>query len=349
LRAPAARRARSAAQPVARRLQSASAGLDVIQYDLVIPTLGCDSLTRSLDALCGSKGPRPRQLVVVDDRREPERALRLPSSVSSHHLVCIVATGGCGVAAARNAGARVGVAEWLVFLDDDVLPDPDWCERLELDLRSLPRGVAISHGLVRSSGAPGRNGADVAVRRDLFAALGGFDERFRRPHREGAELVLRADRAGLRAVRGRRAVTPAPSPSHFLDGVRAQAGNADDALLGALHGSDWREKVGEPRSRLQLHVLWLAAGLVSFAAALIGAPRVSRAALCVWLLAAVELAAHRAGRGPLRVREILRAAATSLLIPPAAVGWAAWGRLRALRLRGAGDRSRTCTPCGNGF
>jgi len=93
-------------------------------YDLVIPTIGRESLQRLLDALSCSRGPKPHNIVLVDDRRDSERSLRLPSSLSEQHLVCIVATGGRGPAAARNAGARVGTAEWLVFLDDDVVPDP---------------------------------------------------------------------------------------------------------------------------------------------------------------------------------------------------------------------------------
>src|SRR5215831_8609537 len=87
-------------------------GVPMTHYDLVIPTIGRDSLARSLDALSHSSGPRPHNIVLVDDRRDPERSLRLPSSLSEHHLVCIVATGGRGLAAARNAGARVGTAEW---------------------------------------------------------------------------------------------------------------------------------------------------------------------------------------------------------------------------------------------
>ena len=234
-------------------------------YDLVIPTIGRESLQRLLDALSCSRGPKPHNIVLVNDRRDPERSLRLPSSLSEQHLVCIVATGGRDPAAARNAGARVGTAEWLVFLDDDVVPDPDWCERLAHDLQTLPRQVAVSRGWISVPELPGRKSvdfehrsfatSDLAMRRAHFVALGGFDLRFRRPHREDTELLLRAQAAGLGVTRGTRSATHVARPDRFLDSVRAQAGNADDVLLAALYGSRWRRRAGEGHGRLHRHAL----------------------------------------------------------------------------------------------
>ena len=260
-------------------------------YDLVIPTIGRESLQRLLDALSCSRGPKPHNIVLVDDRRDSERSLRLPSSLSEQHLVCIVATGGRGPAAARNAGARVGTAEWLVFLDDDVVPDPDWCERLAHDLQTLPRQVAVSRGWISVPELPGRKSvdfehrsfatSDLAMRRAHFVALGGFDLRFRRPHREDTELLLRAQAAGLGVTRGTRSATHVARPDRFLDSVRAQAGNADDVLLAALYGSRWRRRAGEGHGRLHRHALTAAAGITAFCAAPRGAPRLALAALGV--------------------------------------------------------------------
>src|SRR3954453_15098669 len=171
----------------------------------VVPTIGRPSLDVLLDALAGASGPRPAELVLVDDRPtgvplEPERPGLPP--------VRVVRTGGGGPAAARNLGWRTAHTSWIAFLDDDVVPDPDWYEKLAGHLAALPAGVAGTQarprvplpearrptdwergtaGLATSSWIT----ADLAYRRAALAAVGGFDERFPRAFREDSDLALR--------------------------------------------------------------------------------------------------------------------------------------------------------------
>src|SRR5919202_4009556 len=118
------------------------------ECSVVVPTVGRPSLDVLLDALAQAPGPRPAELVLVDDRPtgEPPRPTRpgLPP-------VRVVRTGGGGPARARNLGWRTARTEWIAFLDDDVVPDPDWYERLERDLRDLPADVAGSQGRGRGA------------------------------------------------------------------------------------------------------------------------------------------------------------------------------------------------------
>src|SRR3954452_2428729 len=113
---------------------------------VVVPTIGRPSLDVLLDALAAASGPRPPELILVDDRPggQPLEADRpgLPP-------VRVVRTGGGGPARARNLGWRTARTEWIAVLDDDVVPDPDWYERLERDLAELPADVAGSQGQVR--------------------------------------------------------------------------------------------------------------------------------------------------------------------------------------------------------
>ena len=51
----------------------------------------------------------------------------------------------------------------------------------------------------------------MAYRRDVLAAVGGFDERFPRAYREDADLGLRVVGAGWRIVRGARVTSCIPS------------------------------------------------------------------------------------------------------------------------------------------
>src|SRR6476469_3479674 len=113
---------------------------------VVVPTIGRPSLEVLLDALAGARGPRPAALVLVDDRPSgpalrPDRPGLPP--------VRVVRTGGGGPARARNLGWRTAATPWIAFLDDDVVPDDDWYEALDADLRALAADVAGSQGRVR--------------------------------------------------------------------------------------------------------------------------------------------------------------------------------------------------------
>src|SRR5215207_2618066 len=112
---------------------------------VVVPTIGRPSLDVLLEALAAARGPRPAELVLVDDRPAGE-----PLRVDHPGLppVRVVGTGGGGPARARNLGWRTARSEWIAFLDDDVVPDADWYERLAADLADLPADVAGSQGRV---------------------------------------------------------------------------------------------------------------------------------------------------------------------------------------------------------
>src|SRR5688500_18631017 len=110
------------------------------QTSVVMPTIGRPTLDALLDALAVAPGPRPAELILVDDRPSgaplrPERPGLPP--------VRVVRTGGGGPARARNLGWRTARTEWIAFLDDDVVPDPDWYHRLDRDLADLPADVEI--------------------------------------------------------------------------------------------------------------------------------------------------------------------------------------------------------------
>src|SRR4051812_41778801 len=108
---------------------------------VVVPTIGRPSLDVLLDSLASGTGPRPAELILVDDRPagaelRPERPGLPP--------VRVLRTGGGGPARARNLGWRSARTEWIAFLDDDVVPDRDWYEELERDIADLAPDVAGS-------------------------------------------------------------------------------------------------------------------------------------------------------------------------------------------------------------
>ncbi len=251
-------------------------------FDVVVPTVGRDSLLRLLSALADAEGPRPGRVLVVDDRRDQRR----PLPGGSLAEVWVVAGRGAGPAAARNLGWRRASAEWVAFLDDDVVPSPTWLADLARDLERLGPEVAASQGRVRVPMPSGRRPtdwernvggletarwatADMAYRRSVLDEVGGFDERFPRAYREDADLGLRVDRAGYQIVTGRREVSHPVRAAGGLISLRLQAGNADDALMWGLHGPGWRGSAGVPRGRRGRHLVVTGLGLVGLGGLLV--------------------------------------------------------------------------------
>jgi HAD superfamily hydrolase (TIGR01662 family) len=249
--------------------------------------------------------------------------------------VRVLRSGGRGPAAARNVGWRAADTEWVAFLDDDVLPGPDWAAQLEQDLQVLAPDVGASQGRIdvplpterRPTDAErGTAGlaharwitADMAYRRTALERVGGFDERFRRAYREDADLALRVIAAGYRIVDGQRRTLHPIRPSGPLASLWAQRGNADDALMRRRHGPRWRQHIGERPSRLPQHTLTTLA-LTAWLAHRWRA----RAWGLMWVGLVGEFAFRRILPGPRTVGEISRMVVTSVAIPPVAC----WHRL----------------------
>jgi histidinol-phosphate phosphatase family protein len=292
-------------------------------FDVVVPTSGRASLDRLLAALDRLDGPRPERVIVVRDERRD------------------------GPAATRNRGWRGSRAEWVAFIDDDVVPEQDWLMRLARDIAEP--GLAGSQGRIRVPLPTGRRAtdwernvagletarwatADMAYRRSALAAVGGFDERFRRPYREDADLALRLLRAGFRLGRGTRRVTHPVGRAGPLVSLTLQAGNADDALMDALHGRGWQDAAGARAGRRTRHVLTAAAGATALAAGTVGLRRTAAVAGAAWAVGTAELAWARVAPGPRTPREVATMAATSVAMPFAATGWWLWGLARSRRL-----------------
>jgi histidinol-phosphate phosphatase family protein len=283
----------------------------VTDYTVVIPTTGRPSLRPILDTLAGVA-----PVIVVNDR---DGNLDVPAGV------VVVRSGGRGPAAARNLGWRTAETEWIAFLDDDVQIAPDWAAQLASDLSGLPPDVAASQARIvvplpvdrrptdDERGTAGLETAqwitaDMAYRRSALVEVGGFDERFPRAFREDSDLALRVIRAGHRIVRGSRVTTHPARRAGFFASVRAQRGNADNALMRRKHGREWRRLTAAGRGRLGWHVLSTVAGVASLV--------VGRRAAVVWGVLTTEFALRRILAGPLS--DVPRMVVTSVLIPPAA-------------------------------
>ncbi|MFD2793789.1 HAD-IIIA family hydrolase [Promicromonospora vindobonensis] len=341
-------------------------------YSIVVPTVGRPELPALLGSLriaCAG-GPEPVDVVVVDDRpfpgpgHEPNPALDLGTDPVPG--VRVLRTGGRGPAAARNVGWRSVRTEWVAFLDDDVVVPERWAAALEQDLAVAGPDVAGVQGRIvvplpthrptdferNTAGleTAAWATADMVYRRAALLTVHGFDERFVRAYREDADLALRVRKAGWELEHGVRFVEhPVRAAAGPLASVRAQAGNADDALLRTLHGRDWRRLTGAGRGRLPWHLATVAAGLTALGGCLAAVgpaardPRAARTSAVLagsaWAGLTAAFAARRLAPGPRRGDEgygpeLRRMVLTSVLIPFAAVGRRLQGTWRWRRALG---------------
>lgn len=314
---------------------------------VVVPTLGRPSLAALLTTLAAAApAPVPVELLLVDDRPTTAGELPLPPGIEAKVLTGRAA----GPAAARNVGWRAASHEWVAFLDDDVLPDPDWLVRLAADLTGAAASTGGVQGTLRVPLPEDRRPtdwerataalaggawitADMAYRRAALEATGGFDERLPRAFRENAELAHRVRKAGYDLVRGARTVTHPVRPEDRWISVRTQRGNADDALLRRLYGPRWRAELAVPPGRRPRHLAVTAAAAVAAGCAATavlirrrGWLLAAGAAGVAWAAGTAEFAAARITPGPRDRREVTTMLVTSAVIPPVAVahwlrGW----------------------------
>jgi HAD superfamily hydrolase (TIGR01662 family) len=324
----------------------------VTSYSVVIPTIGRPCLADCLRALAAAAGPRPDQVLVVDDRPAAAtgKLLTAPNEPALELPVSVLAGGGAGPAAARNAGWHRARTEWVAFLDDDVRVGPDWRQRLAEDLSGRPDRMAGVQGRITVPAPQARRPtdwerttmglagarwitADMAYRRAALAETGGFDERFPRAFREDADLALRLLADGWELGLGARQTVHPVRPASPWVSVRAQAGNADDALMRVLHGRHWKARAQAGRDRRASQALITAAVAAGAGLAAAGRRGPALAALAVALAGTTEFAAARIAPGPRTSREIATMTATSLVIPELACWHWARGRIRARRAR----------------
>jgi len=174
----------------------------------------------------GTGDALPSEIIVVDqsDAEMPPPVWQVPQPIVVQHLRTISR----GTSAGRNLGARAARAPLIAFIDDDMRVEPRWLSALTDALTAEgpsaavtgrvtdgpPEGqgtfVAATVNALASVSYVGRlpidvlAGGNMAVYRDSFLRLGGFDERLgpgtRFPAAEDNDLGFRMLGAGLRIV-----------------------------------------------------------------------------------------------------------------------------------------------------
>lgn len=188
-------------------------------------TLAC------LRALAAHPPGLPVEVIVVDDGSSDATAGALPR-VDGLRYHRRAANG--GFIAACNDGAALARGEFLVFLNNDTVPQPGWLDALLATFRSHPDAGLVgakllypdgrlqeAGGVVFSDGSgwnygrfgdPGdprhaylrdcdyASGAAIAVPRGLFLELGGFDARYAPAYYEDTDLAFAVRACGRRVL-----------------------------------------------------------------------------------------------------------------------------------------------------
>lgn len=226
-----------------------------------------DALARCLASLAVLASPPEHEIIVVANGT-PERALaRLPDP---QRLVIVPSPVNLGFAAGCNWGARFARGGHLILLNDDTEVEPGWLSGLIEVAASDPRIGAVGSrildpdGTLQEAGSvlwsdggthqvgrglpPGSTAYDrvrdvdycsacgLLVRRDAWAAVGGFDERYFPAYYEDVDLCLALLGRGYRVV-----YTPAARLRHERGGSLREARRA---FIGARSGRAFIAKWG---------------------------------------------------------------------------------------------------------
>ncbi|HVI58199.1 MAG TPA: glycosyltransferase [Luteimonas sp.] len=231
-RVPAARRAAPWFPPAEPRVPAALPTSDAPLASIVVPvygqlahTLGC------LRALAAQPPLAAFEVIVVDDGSPDDTAAALPAipGLRYHRR----AQNG-GFIAACNDGAALARGEYLVFLNNDTVPQPGWLDALLRTFAEQPGAGLVgaqllypdgrlqeAGGVVFADGSGwnyGRNespadprfaylrdadyvsGAAIAIPRALFMASGMFDARYAPAYYEDTDLAFAVRAAGSRVL-----------------------------------------------------------------------------------------------------------------------------------------------------
>lgn len=244
-----------------------------LKASLIICSRNAKLLSGCLAAIAQRTSHANREVVVVQHRTGDIAAM--DRFLDGYDCVRVPYTGPFNFAAMNNLGARHATGEVLVFINDDVEPlDSDWLSAMlaHANRREVgPVGAklvypsgAVQHagiviGIMEGAGHLHRNtfgspywnwlpftrnvcavtGACLAIRKDVFEQLGGFDESFPVNYND-VDLCLRARQAGYDAI-----VEPAALLRHYECQSRQAGVRLEERYLFEQRWAAWLER-GDP-------------------------------------------------------------------------------------------------------
>ncbi len=196
-----------------------------MKISLIIPTHNrADALDLTLTHLAKQEFSGAWEVIVVNNRSTDDTDRVVCGRPFPVSLRLVHQESGSGPAVARNAGARVATGEYLIFIDNDILVNPDFLQRHLQALNShpgywivgqvvnLPEQEQTPFGQFRKTLFPfippdepvretdAITGQTMSLPRADFESLGGFDENFFVASGEDRELLFRANHRGKKML-----------------------------------------------------------------------------------------------------------------------------------------------------
>lgn len=198
---------------------------------IIIQTFNASELTKQcLTALSANTSGYRYEIIIVDNGSAPEHLQTVVAAAPHCSLIPSQAEFNFGHGC--NVGARQAKGRYLVFLNNDAFVNPKWLKPLVETLNDYPAAGAVGARFLNQDGGLQEAGAFIdengfsiqigtntpyhpdeeadvrivdycsaaclAVPKQLFFSMGGFDPIFRPAYYEDADLCLRIGAAGKR-------------------------------------------------------------------------------------------------------------------------------------------------------
>ena len=193
-------------------------GIIITKAAIIIPCKNEGEMIRqTLESILETPSPVPYEITVVNDGSTDGCCRFLQGRNNTFPEVRLINTTGIGSANARNIGVRRSAGEVLVFCDAHITVEPGWLEGLvegvvgrgagavSPAITTMGDGPATGYGMTwnedleakwlphpgQIAETPIAPGGCLAVSREIFQDVGGFEQGFRVYGYEDAEFSLR--------------------------------------------------------------------------------------------------------------------------------------------------------------
>jgi glycosyltransferase involved in cell wall biosynthesis len=190
------------------------AKVENLTVSVIVPAYNCEkTIAETVHGLLKQNYPI-KEIIIVDDG-STDNTLDVIRSFSQ---LTFVHQKNAGPASARNRGARLADSNIIFFTDSDCIPHEDWVEKSvhhfknnsiaavagsygianhgELLARCIQKEISFRHIHLMPEHIKCFGSYNVAIRRDIFNQLGGFNENYRRASGEDNDLSYKILKQG---------------------------------------------------------------------------------------------------------------------------------------------------------
>ena len=208
---------------------------------IIIPAYNCcKTILQTIEAVKKQEGLiEPPEIIIVDDGSN-DKTLEVLNQIKD---IKVLSQHNSGPASARNNGAKASTGDILVFTDSDTVPHKDWLKNLtepfenpdivattgtysiencESKLASLIQyEIENKHSKYNDYVAFGGS-YNLAIRRDLFFSIGGFNEEYKSASSEDVDISYKILNRGYKIKFVKSAIVGHFHPESLIKYLKTQ-------------------------------------------------------------------------------------------------------------------------------